>query len=45
MLVLPEASCESGAVCDVEGGANDGWRRMLFVLAILVRRDLCLAVL
>lgn len=36
LLVLPGASCERWEGCDVEQGENDGWRKMLFVLALLV---------
>lgn len=38
LFVLPEASCDSAEGCDVAGGANDGWRRLLFILAIIVSR-------
>jgi len=36
LLVLPEHSCTQAEGCDVAGGANDGWKKMLFVLALLV---------
>lgn len=35
---LPGASCFQFEGCDVEGGGNDGWKRVLFVLGIFVRR-------
>lgn len=40
LFVLPKASCDSTAPsnCDIAGGANDGWRKMLFVLAMLVSK-------
>jgi hypothetical protein len=38
LLVLPGASCAQAEGCDVAGGANDGWKKMLFVLALLVSR-------
>lgn len=38
LLVLPGASCAQAEGCDVADGANDGWKKMLFVLALLVSR-------
>jgi hypothetical protein len=35
-LVLPGASCIDAATCDRESGQNDGWRRMLFILGLIV---------
>jgi hypothetical protein len=37
-VFLPGASCVRYEGCDVQGGANDGWRRVLFVLGLCVSR-------
>ena len=37
LIFLPGASCRQFEGCDVQGKANDGWRRVLFVLGIFVR--------
>jgi hypothetical protein len=36
-ILLPGASCLRFDGCDIEGKANDGWRRVLFVLGLCVR--------
>lgn len=33
---LPGASCAQFEGCDIAGKANDGWRRVLFVLGLVV---------
>jgi hypothetical protein len=37
LMVLPAASCETATGCDIPSGENDGWKNMLFILALLVR--------
>lgn len=37
-FVLPGNSCTEFDGCDVAGGANDGWRRVLFILGLFVSR-------
>jgi hypothetical protein len=36
LIFLPGASCRHYDGCDIEGKANDGWRRVLFVLGLIV---------
>jgi MFS family permease len=33
---LPGSSCREFEGCDIAGKANDGWRRVLFVLGLIV---------
>lgn len=36
LIFLPGASCRAFDGCDVQGKANDGWRRVLLVLGLFV---------
>jgi MFS family permease len=36
LIFLPGASCREFEGCDIEGKANDGWRKVLLVLGIFV---------
>lgn len=42
LLILPSASCLKYEGCDVTAGANDGWRRVLFVLGLVVGLASCI---
>lgn len=39
---LPSASCGQYEGCDIEGKANEGWRRVLLVLGMVVSRPVCI---
>jgi hypothetical protein len=34
--LLPGKSCPHAEGCDIEGGANNGWRHVLFALGFIV---------
>jgi MFS family permease len=38
-VLLPGHSCQAFEGCDIEGGANEGWRSVLFVLGLFVREN------
>lgn len=37
-FLLPGHSCQTFEGCDIAGGANEGWRSVLFVLGLFVCR-------
>lgn len=36
LVLLPGKSCRKDEPCDIHGGANDGWRHVLFTLGCFV---------
>ena len=38
LIFLPGASCTQFEGCDIDGKANNGWRRVLLVLGCVVSR-------